>query len=78
MWFKHAGYEDMIKDAWEKRDGAAPVIGGLCSRLHEMSADMKRWSFESFGSVRAEIKSLRSKLDSAWTTELVTGSSLEV
>jgi hypothetical protein len=78
MWLKHAGYEDMIKSAWEKSDGAAPGIGGLCSRLTEMSADMKRWSFESFGSVRAEIKSLRSKLDSARAAELVTGSSLEV
>jgi hypothetical protein len=72
MWLKHAGYEDMIKAAWEKSDGAAPGIGGLCSRLTEMSADMERWSFESFGSVRAEIKSLRSKLDSARAAELVT------
>jgi hypothetical protein len=43
-----------------------------------MSADMKRWSFETFGSVRGEIKSLRTKLEEAKLQELGSGSSLEV
>jgi hypothetical protein len=43
-----------------------------------MRKDMKQWSYDSFGSVRAEIKSLREKLVRAKEMALVSGSSLEV
>jgi hypothetical protein len=39
---------------------------------------MKKWSFESFGSVRAEIKRLRSQLDSARSATMLLGTSQEV
>jgi hypothetical protein len=38
---------------------------------------MQIWSFETFGSVQAKIKSLRGKLDDARRAALVSGSSLE-
>jgi hypothetical protein len=41
-----------------------------------MSADMKRWSHDTFRSVRAEIKNLRAKIEEAKIQELVSGSSL--
>jgi hypothetical protein len=43
-----------------------------------MSGDMRRWSFEVFGSVRGEIKQLRSQLDEARAAAQIQGSSLEV
>ena len=43
-----------------------------------MSKEMKRWSFENFGSVRAEIKKLRGKLDEARAAARQQGSSPEV
>jgi hypothetical protein len=43
-----------------------------------MSADMKKRSFETFGSVRGELKVLRSKLEEAKLKEISSGSSLEV
>ena len=78
MWLKHDGYEDMIAEAWENSAHNAHDINGLWRRLHDMSRDMKSWSFETFGSVRAEIKKLRSKLDEARKAARLVGSSPEV
>jgi hypothetical protein len=39
---------------------------------------MQRWSFETFGSIKAEIKLLRVKLADAQNNALISGSSLEV
>jgi hypothetical protein len=78
MWTKHDSYMEMIEEAWGRRDLGDGGINGLWSRLRDMSADMKKWSFETFGSVRGEIKSLRSKLEEAKLQELGSGSSLEV
>ncbi|KAM0846534.1 hypothetical protein ACQ4PT_055614 [Festuca glaucescens] len=78
MWTKHEEYDEMIKAAWEKGAGTGLGIGGFCERLHEMTRDMQRWSYEVFGSVRAEIKTLRSKLELARTATLATNSVAEV
>jgi hypothetical protein len=78
MWMKHDSYTEMIEEAWNRRDPGDGGINGLWSRLRDMSADMKKWSFETFGSVRGEIKSLRSKLEEAKMQEWGSGSSLEV
>jgi hypothetical protein len=39
---------------------------------------MQRWSFETFGSMKAEIKRLRAQLDEARSAALLNGTSLEV
>jgi hypothetical protein len=78
MWTKHDSYMEMIEEAWNRRDPGDGGINGLWSRLRDMSADMKKWSFETFGSIRGEIKSLRSKLEEAKMQEWGSGSSLEV
>jgi hypothetical protein len=56
MWLKHEGCEDMIKSTWENRDVGDRGIFNLWRQLQEVSANMKRWSFKSFGSVMGEIK----------------------
>jgi hypothetical protein len=78
MWTKHEDYERMITEAWELGSGPISDINGLWRRLQEMSKNMKKWSFETFGSVKAELKKLRAKLDSARAEALIYGSSLEV
>jgi hypothetical protein len=78
MWLKHDGYEEMITSAWENRDRGVQGLTSLWRQLHEVSVDMKRWSFESFGSVRAEIKRLCSQLDEARNAARLLGTSQEV
>jgi hypothetical protein len=78
MWTKHDNYEDMIANSWETNANSQLGIGGLWQCLCDMSADMKKWSFETFGSVRAELKSLRGKLEEAKAQSLVSGASQEV
>ena len=41
MWTKHDGYEDMIKQAWERGGGMEQGICGFWKRLRDMSNDMK-------------------------------------
>jgi hypothetical protein len=53
MWTKHDGYEDMIKETWERRNMGVTDIKGLWRQFQEVSSDIKRWSFETFGSVKA-------------------------
>jgi hypothetical protein len=77
MWLKHEGYEEMVKEAWQNGRNGDASIHGLWHRLRDMSRDMKRWSFETFGSVRAELKNLKSKLEEAKLEARITGSFME-
>jgi hypothetical protein len=43
-----------------------------------VSGDIKKWSFETFGSIRTEIKRLRAMLDDARSSAWFDGTSLEV
>jgi hypothetical protein len=78
MWLKHEGYETMMKDAWENAEQGGRGIQCLWRRLRDVSKEMKRWSFESFGSVRAEIKKLKSKLEDARIQAMGAGPTQEV
>jgi hypothetical protein len=78
MWQRHETYEDMVQSAWENRTSNGTGITSLWRQLREVSADMKRWSFEVFGSVKAEIKRLRSQLETAREKARLTGTSPEV
>jgi hypothetical protein len=75
---RHENYEDMIKAAWEHSDIMALGGTGLWDRLKYMFAEMKKWSVDTFGSVRGELKRLCGKLEEAKTQQLASGSSLEV
>jgi hypothetical protein len=78
MWMKHDGYERMIQEAWDSNSVADQGINGLWQKLQGMSRDMKRWSYDTFGSVRAELKVLRGQLEEARVQQLVSGSSVEI
>jgi hypothetical protein len=78
MWTKHEKYDEMVKDAWQANQGSWHGLPGLWERLRGVSAQMKRWSFEVFGSVRQQIKKLRASLDEARMNSLDSGSMEEV
>lgn len=63
MWTMHEGFDGMLRDAWDSHAVAAGGLPALCNKLKHVSADMQRWARRDFGSVRQQIKQLRSKLD---------------
>ncbi|KAM0917416.1 hypothetical protein ACQ4PT_009527 [Festuca glaucescens] len=78
MWLKYEGSDKMVAKAWENRSTGVRGLEGLWSQLREVSSDIKRWSFETFGSVQAEIKRLRTKLEDARAAARFDGTSQEV
>jgi hypothetical protein len=78
IWMKHEGYKSMIQEAWDSNPSVDSGIAGFWHKLRAMSRDMKRWSFDTFGSVQAELKALRGKLEAAKIEQLVSGSAAEV
>ena len=77
MWTRHEGYE-MFESTWAQGVGANGGIHSSWGKLRDVSLDIKKWSFEVFGSVRAELKSLKSKLEDARVAARLSGSSQEV
>jgi hypothetical protein len=66
MWLKHDGYDDMVKEAWMNNGiGSCSDLNSLWRQLRGATQDIQRWSYSSFGSVKAEIKTLRRKLEEA-------------
>ncbi|KAM0873538.1 hypothetical protein ACQ4PT_037996 [Festuca glaucescens] len=78
MWLKHDNYEEMVQEAWAKGEANEQGLCGLWSRLLGVTRVMQKWSYETFGSVRAEMKRLRAKLDAARTAARASGISQEV
>ncbi|KAM0909096.1 hypothetical protein ACQ4PT_015043 [Festuca glaucescens] len=77
MWLKHENYEEMVKEAWEKGEWQGHGLNNLWKRLHGVTKDMQRWSYEEFGSAQAEIKRLQGKLDAARAEARSSGTSQE-
>jgi hypothetical protein len=65
MWTKHESYEEMIREAWQISSTGRQDIEGCWQLFQDMAGHMKRWSFDTFGSVKKELKLLRSKLEEA-------------
>jgi hypothetical protein len=65
MWQKHENYDEMVREASERGDQHGHDLGNFWRWLHGVTRDMKQWSYKTFGSVLAEIKHLRRKLDAA-------------
>jgi hypothetical protein len=78
MWTKHEQYDDFVMSAWEDGQGYRSNLTGLWSRLCDISKELKKWSFDVFGSVCQQIKKFRSAIAEAKTNALASGSSLEV
>jgi hypothetical protein len=73
IWTKHPDYDRMLSEAWENSNHLSSGTTGLCLRLKEVSADLKKWSYNTFGSVQKEIKKLRAALEDAKTQALFSG-----
>jgi molybdopterin converting factor small subunit len=78
MWTRHESYDAMVQEAWKQSTGQGVGVHGLWSRLKEVSAAMKSWSYSTFGSVRREVKKLKEELEEAKVQALVANTSLEV
>jgi hypothetical protein len=78
MWTKHEQYDELVTSAWEDGQGYRSNLSGLWSRLHDVSKELKKWSFDVFGTVCQQIKKLRSAIAEAKTNALASGSSLDV
>jgi hypothetical protein len=78
MWTRHATYDATVYTAWADSGFHGYGLNGLWNRLKDVSAQLKRWSFDSFGSVQKEIRSLRAKLHEAKEQALASNSMLEV
>jgi hypothetical protein len=60
MWRRDPTYENLIKDNWK---GNARGLDGAMESLRAMQGSLQKWSFEVFGSVRGQLKQLRSQLE---------------
>jgi hypothetical protein len=78
MWTRHESYDNMLVEAWNATNYHGSSVQGVWERLKEVSSNMQRWSYESFGSVQKEIKRLRAALVDAKAQALVSNSLVEV
>ena len=54
MWMTHQGCEDTIRKAWELRQSGTPMFQ-VAKKIKACREELKKWSFEHFGSIRAAI-----------------------
>ncbi len=54
MWTTHQGCEDTIRKAWELRQSGTPMFQ-VAEKIKACREELKKWSFEHFGSIRATI-----------------------
>ena len=58
MWESHENFQDTIISGW----GAGPPctsVAELGQKMKDLANDLQRWSRDTFGSVRKEIKKLK-------------------
>ena len=74
MWETHESFRDIIHEGW----GAGPpcaMVHKLRSKLIDLAKDLGRWSRDTFGSVRKEIKKLKQMLEELKNDPLRSGPS---
>ena len=54
MWTTHQGCEDTIRKAWELRQSGTPMFQ-VAEKIKACREELKKWSFEHFGSIRVAI-----------------------
>ena len=52
MWTFHQGCEDTIRKAWETRHSGTPMFQ-VVEKIKASREELKKWSFNQFGSIRA-------------------------
>jgi hypothetical protein len=62
MWERHEELKPLVSSGWNSTMGD-PTVLDVSGKLRSLSHELGRWGVETFGSVRKEIKKLRSELD---------------
>ena len=62
MWENYEGLHDALVDGW---DAAEPclTVEDMKNKLRNLAAGLSRWSNDTFGNVKKEIKLLKKQLD---------------
>lgn len=74
MWESHEGLHDMLVDGWEAGSPCA-TVEEMRQKLTNLASGLMRWSNDTFGTVRKEIKILKRKLEELRGDPLRTGPS---
>lgn len=74
MWETHEGLHDMLVDGWDAGPPCA-TVEEMRQKLSNLARGLTRWSNDTFGSVRKEIKLLKRRLDELRGDPLRTGPS---
>ena len=75
MWETHDNFRDMLSAEW----GASPpctMVHELRNKLSDLAKDLGRWSRDTFGNVRKEIRQLKNMFKELKNDPLRTGPSL--
>ena len=74
MWESHEGLHTVVMDEW---DAGPPctTVEELRQKLANLAGGLSRWSNDTFGSIRKEIKMLKKKLEELRTDPLPLGPS---
>lgn len=62
MWEAHENWGDTLRDSWMGA-GQAVRMEELRVKLRSVATDLGRWNKNTFGSVRKEIKTLKTELE---------------
>jgi hypothetical protein len=72
MWERHESLKPTVVAGW-KEQGSCESVDDVRRKLSSLSGDLGRWSAETFGSVRKEIKKLKQELDDLRSNPLRVG-----
>jgi hypothetical protein len=61
VWETHEGLGDVVKSRWKETPEIS--VAGVGRKLTELSTDLNAWSYNTFGSVRSEIRKLKRRLE---------------
>ena len=60
MWESNGGFRDVVQEAWGP-DQPAASVHDLVVKLESVAGSLSRWGRNTFGSVRCELRALRSR-----------------
>jgi hypothetical protein len=62
MWRRAPDYTETMEQAWAARDVGPPSLSSTWAKINGLAPALKRWSQETFGSIRKKIRRLEQKL----------------
>jgi hypothetical protein len=74
MWCKHERYNQVVENGWQE---GALSLAEVTDELGRMQHSLTAWSWNEFGSVKKQLKSLRGKLDDLRATSIRSGPTRE-